>query len=168
MTNWDRMWTEHLAGLDEEQRRAAHALHDRFADLGADEPQAWALSELTEGIPQLARYLVLRRIWAEAVNQWERPAAIDAIPATHRLLAAGADRADIARVARAAAFETVAAVIGILDEGYDSDLDDDTLPGWRLHETDADGESTGRPVAALHESLLETDPAGNEGEDIWD
>ncbi|MFF7888707.1 hypothetical protein ACH40F_47970 [Streptomyces sp. NPDC020794] len=168
MTNWAQMWTDYLAGLDDDQRYAAQALHNRFAELGADEPLAWAFSQVTEGIPQMARYLILRRFWSEAINQWEQPRAIDALPATHRLLASGADRADIARVARTAAFETIAAVVNVLDEGFASDLDDDSLPGWCLQETTRDGTPTGRSIGGLHESLLETDPSGNEAEDLWE
>ncbi|MER6445373.1 hypothetical protein [Streptomyces venezuelae] len=168
MTNWDQTWTDYLAGLDEERRLAALALQERFAELGADEPQGWALSQMAEGIPQMARYLVLRRLWSEAVNQWEEPSSIDAIPAANRLLAAGADRSDLARVARAAAFEAIASALNVLDEGYASDLDDDSLPGWSLQETTGDGSPTGRSIGGLHESLLETDPSGNEGEDLWE
>ncbi|MFD3472798.1 hypothetical protein ACFWWM_42055, partial [Streptomyces sp. NPDC058682] len=45
MTNWDQMWTDYLAGLDDDRRLAALALQERFAELGADEPQGWALLE---------------------------------------------------------------------------------------------------------------------------
>lgn len=168
MTNWDQMWTDYLAGLDDDRRLAALALQERFAELGADEPQGWALSQMTEGIPQMARYLILRRLWSEAINQWEEPSAINAIPATHRLLASGADRSDIAKVARAVAFESITSVLNVLDEGYASDLDDGSLPGWHLQETTSDGSPTGRSIGGLHESLLETDPSGNEAEDLWE
>ncbi|MER7694809.1 hypothetical protein [Streptomyces sp. NPDC097610] len=168
MTNWDQMWTDYLAGLDDDHRHAARTLRDRFANLGADEPHVWAFSEATENIPQMARYLILRRFWAEGINRWKEPGAIDAIPATHRLLASGADRAEIVQVARAAAFETIASVLNILDEGDASDLDDDSFPGWCLQETARDGSPTGRSIGGLHESLLETDPSGNEAEDLWE
>ncbi|WP_405525950.1 hypothetical protein OG592_00915 [Streptomyces avidinii] len=167
MTNWDQMWTDYLAGLDDNRRLAALALQERFAELGADEPQGWALSQLAEGIPQMARFLILRRLWSESINQWEEPSAIDAIPATHRLLASGADRSDIAKVARAVAFESIASVLNVLDEGCASDVSDDSLPGWRLQETTGDGSPTGRSLGGLHESLLETDPSGNEAGDLW-
>jgi hypothetical protein len=84
------------------------------------------------------------------------------------LLATGADRADIVRVARAAAFETISLALYALDEGYSPDLDDDSLPGWCLQETNGEGHHTGRHVGGLHESLLETDPSGNEAESLWD
>ncbi|MFG3001421.1 hypothetical protein [Streptomyces sp. NPDC048340] len=48
----------------------------------------------------MTQYLILRRFWSEAINQWEEPGAIDAIPATHRLLASGADRSDVAYAVR--------------------------------------------------------------------
>jgi hypothetical protein len=35
-------------------------------------------------------------------------------------------------------------------------------------ETDGDGALTGRAISGLHESLLETDPSGNDGDDLWE
>ncbi|MGW6577200.1 hypothetical protein ACWGAN_34195 [Streptomyces sp. NPDC054945] len=85
-----------------------------------------------------------------------------------RLLASGADRSDIAEVALTIAFESVASVLNVLDEGYASDPDDGSLPGWCLQETTSDGSPTGRSIGGLHESLLETDPSGKEAEDLWE
>jgi hypothetical protein len=167
MTNSYPTWDEWLAGLTEDERAKTLALRDRFAAAGADEPHLWARSEISEGIPQMARFLLLRSLWSEAINQWQQPSSIERMPAAHRLLQAGADRADITMVARAAAFETVLSVISLLDEGRPPGLDDAALPGWCLQETDNDDNPTGRRVGGLHESVLETDPSGHEAEDLW-
>ena len=126
------------------------------------------MSEIDEGIPQMARYLFLRRLWAEAVNSWREPGAAETFPVAHRLIEAGGERADLAEFARAVAVETISFVAYALDEGYAADLDIPGLPGWRLEETDAtdDRGLTGRHVVALHESVLETDPSGEWGEGI--
>jgi hypothetical protein len=57
----------HLA--PEDQARAAE-LAERFRSAGAEEAEAWALSEVEENIPQLARFLFLRRLWRSAA-EWD-------------------------------------------------------------------------------------------------
>jgi hypothetical protein len=58
--------------LDDEQRRRAEALAEQFRGLGAGDPEGWAASEVEEDIPQLARFLFLRRLWRGAW-QWKLP-----------------------------------------------------------------------------------------------
>ncbi|MET7672626.1 hypothetical protein [Micromonospora luteifusca] len=82
-------------------------------------------------------------------------------------LNAGADPHDVLLVARAAAYEAVVAAVCILDEGGDPNARESD-PGWHLVETDADCNPTGREIGGLHESLLETDPSGHEGADLWE
>lgn len=61
----------HLAADD---RRRAQALAEQFRALAAEEPEAWALSETEENIPQLARFIFLRRLWRGA-DEWTLPPA---------------------------------------------------------------------------------------------
>jgi len=77
---------------------------------------------------------------AEATNRPDRSFA-DAGVALQRLLDGGADRADLSKVARAIAYETVFSLMYMLDD-----------PGVD------DGD-----VFMLHESLLSADPSGMEG-----
>jgi hypothetical protein len=58
--------------LDGEQRRRAEALAEQFRELGAGDPEGWAASEVEADIPQLARFLFLRRLWRGAW-QWKQP-----------------------------------------------------------------------------------------------
>ncbi len=51
----------------EENAGELAALTKRMDELGASDPEGWARSEIREDIPQQARYLVLRRIWNEAL-----------------------------------------------------------------------------------------------------
>jgi hypothetical protein len=160
---------EWLAGLSADERARAQALCDRFARLGADQPHLWARSELEEGIPQMGRFLFLRTLWTDAINRWQDPRSLDIIPAAHRLRQAGADQTDLSRLARAVAFETVLEVLQLLDEGEaEPARQDPGLPGWYLCETDNDGNTTNRCIGGLHESILETDPSGQEAEDLWE
>ncbi|WP_420126611.1 hypothetical protein [Longimicrobium sp.] len=61
-----------FAGLDHEQRRRAEALAERFRAAGAEAPEGWAASEVEDDIPQLARFIFLRRLWRGAW-QWKQP-----------------------------------------------------------------------------------------------
>jgi hypothetical protein len=99
----------------------------------------------------------LRVVWERAIDSWAsgpwadamaaeaqaRPGGsfADAGHAVSRLLAAGADRGDLAAVARAVAYETAFSLLYMLDD-----------PGV-----------DGGEVFMLHESLLSADPSGREG-----
>ena len=153
--------------MNDEDRAALLALRDSFAALGATDPDSWALSEISEDIPQLARYLALQRIWPELIDSWAAPGALENIPEAARLLAHGADRSDLAQFARVTAYEAVGLLYNLTAAGRDGEAPDDS-PGWRLMETTASGELTGRAVRRLHEDLLAMDPSGREGRDLWD
>ncbi|HEX2208857.1 MAG TPA: hypothetical protein VHG93_14350 [Longimicrobium sp.] len=64
--------SEAFAHLDPGQRRRARELAETFRALGAGDPEAWAASEVEDGIPQLARFIFLRRLWRGA-EQWNLP-----------------------------------------------------------------------------------------------
>lgn len=61
-----------FAHLSPEDRRRAEELAEKFHAAGAGDPQDWALSEVEEDIPQLARFLFLRSVWRSA-DQWKQP-----------------------------------------------------------------------------------------------
>ncbi|MFF1449779.1 hypothetical protein ACFVYF_16790 [Streptomyces sp. NPDC058274] len=48
-------WGEWLAHLPKDKQDAAGELRDRFEDLGAEDAEGWARSEISEHIPQFAR-----------------------------------------------------------------------------------------------------------------
>jgi hypothetical protein len=74
-------WDEWLRSLEEGDRAAALALRDRLAALGAEDAESWARSEVSGGIPQQARFLILRHLWRDAIDAWAAPAALDRLPA---------------------------------------------------------------------------------------
>ncbi|MGP3958371.1 hypothetical protein ACTWPT_20365 [Nonomuraea sp. 3N208] len=77
-------------------------------------------------------------------------------------------RDDLAQLARASAYEAVFGLLYRLTAyGRDNEAPDDS-PGWRLMETTAVGELTGRAVLSLHEDLLSMDPSGHEGQDLFE
>ena len=171
---------ETLASLTDDQRAAYFRLVEQFTRLEADDPEGWALSEVTENIPQLARFLVLRHLWKNEIDKWTADSSwmqdairkverdptgffADAGLALRRLIAIGASTDDLARIARFVAYASVFDTLNAIDSGGDLELGDD-YPGWTLVETTGVDETvTGRYVAGLHESLLSMDPSGREG-----
>ncbi|WP_220090927.1 hypothetical protein [Micromonospora noduli] len=156
-----------MATLSPDVRDSAVSLAKRFEELGAQDPEGWARSEISENIPQLARFMVLRALWREAISPWMDASALSDVAAAQRLIEAGADRHDVLMVARAGAYEAVVAAVCILDEGGDPNARESD-PGWQLIETDAECNQTGREIGGLHESMGETDPSGNDGADLWE
>jgi hypothetical protein len=139
----------------------------RMRELGANDPESWASSQIKENIAQQARYLLLRQLWARGIDGWRDHAALRRVPVTARLLDNNADPYDLSQALRLAAYEAVFALLSVLDEGHDPEAPDDA-PGWQLMETDAtSGELTGRDVGGLHESILSLDPSGREGSDLF-
>ncbi len=128
-------------------------LRDMFAALGADDPERWADSELTENIPQLARFRFLRGIWSIIDEQGPStgPVFETGEAARDRLEALGATPEDLRAFARMVAFETLSSALYFLDDPA-SDGDVPGLPGWALVET-AGGEPTGRLVQGLYEDM---------------
>jgi hypothetical protein len=137
-------------------------LRHALDELGCDDPDGWARSEIEENIPQLARYRFLHTLWPQLIDGWRN--GVINISAAQRAQQAGADRDDLTQLARAVAYETVFAMLTHL---ADDQAADGGLPSWALVETDPGGTPTGRHLDALHEDLLTLDPSGREGRDLW-
>lgn len=154
-------------------------LADIFARLGADDPEGWAQSQVSEGIPQLHRFLALRQFWSAVVSEddqsWidqeilqyqndpEAPFAGGG-RALLRMLDRGVARADIVDLVRAMQAQLLFDICYKLDDpSFPDDMDDavDDI-GWTLVATDENGEPTGTVIDGLHESALEMDPTRRE------
>ncbi len=162
-----------LTSLDADTRVRVEKLSQTLRDLGDTTPDLGAYSEVTENIPQLARFLVLRHLWPHTIDRYrdktswilswigqaERDSSgtfADAGRALRRMIDAGITPEDIGSVARAIAYEAVFDVLDTIDEGRDPHVSE---PGWALMELNGDGELTGRTVAALHEDILTMNPS---------
>ncbi len=160
-------WDEWLDTLPADARDRATALAGLFEQREANDPQGWARSEISENFAQMARFLMLRLLWRDLVGPWMDQDSLPQLEPARRLLAAGADPHDVLLVARAAAYDAMVAVVGVLDAGVDWEVAPEG-PGWSLMETDADGALTGRAISGLHESLMEAVPPGVDADDLWD
>ena len=70
-------WATAVQAMNDHDRTAANALRDRFLELGADDPDMWALSEISQDIPQLARFLALRHVWPDMINSYADSGALE-------------------------------------------------------------------------------------------
>lgn len=157
---------------------ALRQLTEHFRALGADDPESWARSELEEGVPQYARLVFLRRAWkrviADGSTAWidalirgadrdPRGPGAGAGPALRRLLAVGADPNDLAEVVRVMQWELLFGLTYQLGAPDEAEYPSADMPRvkWALFEVNNDDEP-GRPIAGLHESVLDTDPSGRE------
>ncbi len=146
-----------------------------FRDLGADDPESWADSEVSEGIPQLARFMFLKGAWQRIVpdddTQWidnvlqnVPPESNDpyagAAHAMRKMIDAGISKTVIAQLVRATQAEFLFDLCYMLDDPSSVDGNDDYVD-WSFVELDSDG-NPGREIGGLHESVLETDPTGRE------
>ena len=146
-----------------------------FRELGASDPEGWARSQVQEGVPQLARFLFLRQAWRGVVSAddptWigrmiahaqlspEAPYA----GAGHSLKALrrrGATDDELGELVRAMQAELLFHIAYLLDDPGDIEPAAGEV-AWSLFEVDEDGQPIA-PVGGLHESVLETDPAGRE------
>ena len=143
-----------------------------FADKGARDPGDWALSEVSEDIAQAARFLFLRAVWQNLHD-----VADETLNSARgrSLIADGADPDQLRSLVRSGLFALASRLLYLVDEpegtswplpegGFGSFVDRHDAR-WRLTETTPEGDQTGRDVGALHESILDTGPDGNEGVD---
>ena len=163
-----QQWLESLGAEDRAKADRLIALLERF---GADDPVGWVASEMTENIPQVARFLFLHEIRSRIINQYSYDGRTEPIPtnmrpadvqakgeaAYQRLVDAGADPKDIEAVAHGEVCRTVWDFICLLDGVLGSEYEDiEDAPRWMLAEVTGplgEGEFTGRCLDGLHESF---------------
>ena len=158
------LFEEWLASLPPETQRRAGELVEQFRALGADDPESWARSQISENIAQLARFLVLDRVRRDCFEKWHAPDALNNVARydndfgdlLNELRGSGVRDETIAAFAHAVARQTAMDVLYIVDEGHDPNAPQH-MPTWSLEEADANGELTGRNVGSLHESLNQLD-----------
>ena len=148
-----------------------------FEKLGARDPDGWAKSEVTERIPQLLRFLFLREAWNyvqdEHDHTWiarqiessgKRPnepyACLGSVLSRCRALGVSdQELTDMARCQQAAMMFRLCYLMSSGPEDPPEELDE---VSWGLFRVNESGKPVGPRIAALHESVLETDPTGRE------
>lgn len=151
------------------------ALTSLFRKLGARDPEQWAGSQLSEGIPQLERFLFLRQAWRlvltedrhdwikQTIEQSKRHPKEPYAGAGHaldRLTQAGASDQDLTDLVRAMQAELLFGLCYLLEDPGLTEPEVESVTWW-LFRTNEEGEPVA-PISGLHESVLETDPTGRE------
>ncbi|MEZ6010142.1 MAG: hypothetical protein R3F05_20595 [Planctomycetota bacterium] len=146
-------------------------LTDVFRRLGARDPESWASSQISGGIPQLARFVFLTAAWTHVVEpeggawieeqldaavRWPQLGGHPVAAAIHALRAKGAADHELTALVRGMQSALLFNVCYQLDAGGASY--EDVTVRWELAQVDEQGQRLGS-IDALHESLCETDPA---------
>ncbi len=146
-----------------------------FSKLGAPDPEMWADSQITEGIPQLARFLFLKGAWQNIVKEGDIDWMYAEIESSKenpdspyagiglslkRIIDSGVSKAIINELVRSIQAQLLFNLCYLLEDSSIVEGNED-FAHWMLHLTDEYGEPI-EPITGLHESVLETDPTGRE------
>jgi hypothetical protein len=161
-----------LDRLDPRDRSRARELIASLEGLGIDDPEPLVRSDIGGSLPRIATALLLNDVWTEDVAQWTdegwvddlaggrgpRGLQRDAGEALERLLDAGAQPSDLARLATLIAARTAGLVLERVSLGRTRRGVAEEIPGWRLLEVDHRGRPTGRSLAIAEDDLLRAAP----------
>ena len=143
-------------------------LTELFRKLGARNPARLAHSQVTEGIPQLGRFLFLRQAWRQVIAEDDRSWIEEAlatrlegpggaiVPALKRLLGAGASEQDLTDVVRVMQQNLLFNICYLLSDPGDVEPEVRDI-NWALFLVDENLEPIDM-VGGLHESVFETEP----------
>jgi hypothetical protein len=112
---------------------------------------------------------LLRVAWAEILAT--NAETVRNFPAAARAIDAGASAEDVVTAMQAASYETAFRLLFLLSSEHAPEDQPDAAKGWALVPFDL---ATGRPqiddgevLLGVHEDLMEADPTGRGGEDLW-
>lgn len=142
-------------------------LTETFRVLGADDPNSWAISEVEQGIPQLAMYVFLKRslglFSADSLDRWLQSVAHhhghehdSAKQSLSRIAHQGVQREDIRTLLKAFGREMLMEMCCLLDNTSATHFEDYELNrrvadvNWRLYAVDDNGNPRS-PMEGLHE-----------------
>jgi hypothetical protein len=137
------------------------ALTAAFTALGAREPERWAASHIDHGLDQLGRFVLLRALWEQVIDQpslraWREQGG-EGSALINQLLATGVDEASLLAFGRHMQTQLLVDICQILDDPNDNDegirwglwrMDKRGMPLWQLPD--------------LRLDVLEVDPADDE------
>jgi hypothetical protein len=146
-----------IAKLTDKQKEEFESLVIRLENAGAKNPLQWTSSEVTEGIPQFGRFLILKTLFDISKSTEDnismagdfdegfedKYSEIIEIVGQEKLLAF------LTSYSKGIIYN----VVEILDEG-NREADRDKI-SWTLMKTDENFEPTGQIIQGLHEDFLE-------------
>tara|TARA_B110001454_G_C12631569_1_gene397193 strand:- start:152 stop:673 length:522 start_codon:yes stop_codon:yes gene_type:complete len=146
-----------IANLSDKQKGELENLVVKLENAGAKKPLSWAISEVTENIPQFGRFLVLRSLWKIA-NSVEGNISLagdfdDTVRDKFESIKEKIGEDLLTDILSSYSKGLICSLVDFLDEG-NSDIDRDKT-SWILMKTDENSEPTGQIIQGLHEDLLE-------------
>ncbi|HEX6431381.1 MAG TPA: hypothetical protein VF008_27005 [Niastella sp.] len=153
----DKKYYEHrISKLSETEKDRLELLVIKMANAGAKEPLRWAFSELQEGIPQFARFMILKSLYQSAHdvqgsidcgNDFDRH-----INTTHKEIAAAVGEEKLQQFLINYSKGMLYNMLGIFDEG---NFDFESEDSWQLVEFNRNSDTLGKPISGLHEDFIE-------------
>jgi hypothetical protein len=145
-----------LSRLDEAQLQRLEELVVRMVKAGAAKPFHWAWSELREGIPQWARFMIISSMYRSAHDvEGNADASVEFGPGTQETysdMIAALGKEKVQQFLKAYSKGMLYNLLGVFDEGNTDHESDDS---WMLVTYDCRQETTGKPIGGLHEDFLE-------------
>lgn len=154
-----KFYCREISNWDDDKKQHLEKLCNIFIKAGAKNPVSWAYSEVTEGISQIGRYLMLKNLFA--VIKDPNCVIVDAaeydpdIQSKINVVTEVLGEEFLNKMLYAYGKAIISGVISILDEGNYC-IDNDCV-NWCLSETDAHGKLTGRLIQGLHEDFYDFD-----------
>jgi len=148
-----------ISKLTDKQKEEFESLVIRLEKAGAKNPLSWAYSEVTEGIPQFGRFLVLKYLFDIGKSTEDNMAMAsdfdDAFDEKYVEIRNAVGEKKLLAFLTSYSKGILYNIIGLLDEG-NREIDRDKV-SWTLMKTDENFELTGQPIQGLHEDFLEFD-----------
>lgn len=154
----NRKYYEHkFAKLTDDQKSELADLATRLDNAGAKNPLSWAFSEVTEGIPQFGRFLILKTLFTLARSTGDNiDIAYDfdeEIKEKYSEIAGYVGEDKLNSFLSSYSKGIIYNIIDLLDEG-NLNYQEDKI-SWLLMKTDEEGEPTNQIIQGLHEDFLE-------------
>ena len=145
-----------ISKLNESEKQHLEELVLRMVKSGARKPLDWAWSEFREGLPQWARFMILKEMYLSAYDVGGNvDAAGEFGPEVSRVyeeISSGIGTEKLNRFLTAYAKGMLYNMLGIFDEG---NFDYESNDSWILMTQNRETDEPGKPVSGLHEDFLE-------------
>jgi len=156
--NEQKRYRYELSKLTEAQVAQLETLVQRMGRSGAAQPLSWAWSEFREGIPQWARFMILKAMYGGARDiEGNVNAAAEFLPETtgiYEMLSAVVGPERLAQFLEGYSKGMLYNLLGTFDEG---NPDYDEQDSWLLVTHDRETGELGKPISGLYGDFLEFD-----------
>jgi len=156
-SEWKEYYLQEISELTEEQKTELEDLLIRLDKAGAKEPLSWALSEVTENIPQFGRFLVLKNLFEIAKSPTKNISmALDfdcEIKNKFSEISKTVGEEKLLDFLSSFSKGMMYHVVELFDEGNRNAKEDKV--NWVLLKTDENGKHSEQIIQGLHEDFLE-------------